>query len=71
MAVSGKYGKVNIPNIGDDEPVFVLRAQDKLAEAAIRMYQSLAESHEAAMAKGIETEIDLFRTWSGKRKLPN
>ena len=32
MAVSGKYGKLDIPKIGEDEPVFILRAQDKLAE---------------------------------------
>jgi len=31
MAVSGKYGKVSIPKIGDDEPIFILRAQDNLA----------------------------------------
>jgi hypothetical protein len=31
MAVSTKYGKVDIPKIGGDEPVFILRAQDKLA----------------------------------------
>ncbi len=31
MALSGKYGKLNIPRIGDEEPVFVLRAQYRLA----------------------------------------
>ena len=34
MAISGKYGRVNIPEIGADEPVFILRAQDKLAVAS-------------------------------------
>jgi len=29
MAVSTKYGNVDIPKIGVDEPVFILRAQDK------------------------------------------
>jgi hypothetical protein len=71
MAVSGKYGKVDIPNIGNDEPVFILRAQDKLAEAAIVMYQALAASHGAGVAKGVETEVDLFRKWEGKKKLPD
>ena len=71
MAVSGKYGKVNIRNIGDDEPVFILRAQDRLAEAAITMYQTLAASHGAAAAKGVEREIELFRNWKGKKKLPD
>ena len=44
MAISGKYGKLNIPKVGDDEPVFILRAQDRPAEAAIQMYQTLAAS---------------------------
>lgn len=35
MAISTKYGKVDIGNIGEEEPVFILRAQDKLAEAAL------------------------------------
>ena len=40
MAVSGKYGQVNIPKVGADEPVFILRAQDKLAVAALEMYRA-------------------------------
>jgi len=45
MAISGKYGKVEVPGVGEDEPVFILRAQDRLALAAIKMYGALAESH--------------------------
>ncbi|MBN1849671.1 MAG: hypothetical protein JW932_13925 [Deltaproteobacteria bacterium] len=71
MAISGKYGKIDIPNVGGDEPVFVLRAQDKLAEAAIVMYQTLAVTHGAAVAEDVETEIDRFRNWRGKKKLPD
>lgn len=71
MAQSGKYGKVNIPTIGDDEPVFILRAQDKLAETAIALYQALAASHGAAAAADLETEIHRFRQWDGARKLPD
>ena len=71
MAVSEKYGKVHIPNIGDDEPVFILRAQDKLANVAVTMYQALAASHGAAVAKELEKEIESFRKWTGKKKLPD
>lgn len=71
MAVSGKYGKVDIPKVGDDEPVFILRAQDKLAVAAIAMYQALAASHNAAVANGIQKEIESFRNWKGTKKLPD
>lgn len=71
MAVSGKYGKVDIPNIGNDEPIFILRAQDKLAEAAVVMYQALAASHGAAVAGDVGKQIDLFRKWGGTKKLPD
>lgn len=71
MAISGKYGKVTIPKVGDDEPVFILRAQDRLAEAAMKMYAALAESHGSEAARGLEEEIDVFRRWEGKRKLPD
>ena len=39
MGLSGKYGQVNIPKVGLNEPVFILRAQDKLAVAAMEMYR--------------------------------
>jgi hypothetical protein len=71
MAVSGKYGKLNIPRVGDDEPVFILRAQDKLAETAIRMYRLLAASHGSRVAEGIDTDIESFKNWHGNRKLPD
>jgi len=71
MAQSGKYGKVDIPNIGEDEPVFILRAQDKLAETAIALYQALAASHGAKTAADLEAEIHRFRQWEGARKLPD
>ena len=31
MALSEKYGELGIPRISEDEPVFILRAQNKLA----------------------------------------
>jgi hypothetical protein len=71
MAISGKYGNVNIPKIGTDEPVFILRAQDKLAVAAIGMYRLLANSHGAKLADSLQREIDSFNNWSGKKKLPD
>jgi hypothetical protein len=71
MAVSTKYGKVNIPKIGDSEPVFILRAQDKLAEAAIGMYELLAASHGSRLAASLDKEIESFRKWPGAKKLPD
>jgi flavorubredoxin len=71
MALSGKYGKIDIPNIGQNEPVFVLRARDKLAEHAIEMYRALAASHGAPVADTLQKEIDSFRRWSGQKKIPD
>ncbi len=71
MAISGKYGKLNIPNINDEEPVFILRAQDKLADTAIGIYRLLAYSHGCDIADSVQKEVDEFQRWSGTRKLPD
>ena len=71
MAASGKYGKLSIPRIGEDEPVFILRAQDKLAEPVIEMYRLLAASHGSRLAEELENEIQHFKCWVGKRKMPD
>ena len=71
MATSSKYGKIDIPKIGQDEPVFILRAQDKLAEATIEMYKSLAASHGSPVADLLPKEIERFRKWTGARKIPD
>ena len=71
MAISGKYGKISIPKIADDEPVFILRAQDKLAEPAIEAYKILAASHGAKVVESVSKDVENFRKWSGNRKLPD
>lgn len=71
MALSGKYGKLNVPRIGDEEPIFILRAQDKLAETTIEMYRLLAASHGCQIAEAVQKEIEKFRQWQGKRKMPD
>ena len=71
MAFSGKYGKINIPKIGEDEPVFVLRAQDNLAAATIEIYKVLLESHGSPMVKDVDKEIQIFKHWPGSKKMPD
>lgn len=71
MAVSGKYGKLAIPRVGEEEPVFILRAQDRLAEPAIEMYRLLAASHSSQVTGALQKEIDRFRKWKGNKKLPD
>jgi hypothetical protein len=71
MAVSGKYGKFTIPRVGEEEPVFILRAQDILAEPTIEMYRLLAASHGSKVIGALQKEIDKFRKWKGNKKLPD
>lgn len=71
MALSGKYGEIHLPRIGINEPVFILRAQGKLAAEAIGMYRLLATSHGCILADSLQKEIDAFQNWPGKKKLPD
>jgi hypothetical protein len=71
MAISGKYGKLQIPKVGEEEPVFILRAQDQLAVLAIEMYQLLAASHGSSVTKSLSDEITSFRHWKGRKKIPD
>ncbi len=71
MAISGKYGKIDIQKIGAEEPVFVLRAQDRLAEAMIEIYRILVASHNSPIGKELDKEVDRFRKWGGKKKMPD
>ncbi len=71
MAISGKYGKLSIPRIDEKEPVFILRAQDKLAEPTIEMYRLLALSHNSQVTRALDKEINQFRKWKGIKKLPD
>ena len=70
MALSRTYGNVDVPMIGENEPVFILRGQDVLALSAIEMYRLLAEAHGCKVADALTKEISLFRQWSGERRLP-
>ena len=71
MALSGKYGRLDIPRIGEEEPVFILRAQDDLAATTIEMYRLLAASHGCQLAEALQKEIESFRQWQGVKKMPD
>jgi hypothetical protein len=71
MALSGKYGKLNIPPIGSDEPVFILRGQDRLSAAVLAVYRVMLETHNSPLAAGMQKEIDAFNGWTGPRKIPD
>jgi hypothetical protein len=65
MASDRKYGQIEIPGIPDDEPVFVLRAQDKVAYTAISVYQGLAREAGAtrAFTEGVAEVMREFTEW--------
>ena len=71
MAISGKYGKLDIPNIGDDEPVFILRAKDRLAGPMVEIYRVMTEAHDRGMSEDLAKQIKAFADWPGPRKLPD
>ena len=71
MASSGKYGQLEIPGIPDGEPVFILRAQDRLAEKTVQIYQILAESHGSPLSGGLDKVVETFRRWPGLKKMPD
>lgn len=71
MAISGKYGKLDIPGIGADEPVFILRAQDLLAGPMVEIYRVLAMSHNSPMGESLLQEIERFKNWAGRKKIPD
>lgn len=73
MAKSGKYGRVKTEfgNIPDEEPVFILRGQDKLACETVRLYAKLRrkggdDKGAAACLKAAQRMSD----WP-KKKLPD
>ena len=71
MAVSGKYGKISIPKVGEDEPVFILRAQDRFAEGMIEIYKVITSFHDSPLVKELDREVERFRKWKGRRKMPD
>jgi hypothetical protein len=71
MAISGKYGKMEIPKIREDEPVFILRAQDILATGMVEIYKVIAGIHDSSLTVDLDKEIERFRTWAGERKMPD
>lgn len=72
MNENRKYGRITIEgkDIPEDEPIFVLRGQDKLAPTAVRLYADLLE---LAGCRG-QMEVRAFaremEAWQ-PRKLPD
>ncbi len=67
MGYDRKYGKVTIERgtIGEDEPVFVIRAADVSAPAAIRAYAFEAQRHgaDASLTTPVFERAEQVRAW--------
>lgn len=77
MARDGKYGDISIPGIPDDEPIFILRGQDKAASTTIDDYGVNAEDAGATreFVVGLREAFDRFEQWANdnpdKMKTPD
>jgi hypothetical protein len=75
MAKCGKYGDVKVPGIPDDEPIFIVRAQDIFAPVVVRAYALAFEAVTPGMAgrnhaANLREFADRMAAWP-KRKLPD
>jgi hypothetical protein len=67
-----KHNSVSLEKANDNEPIFVLRAQDRLAADAVRHWAERAEQEGATPAKVAEAReiADAMERWPS-RKLPD
>jgi hypothetical protein len=75
MGIDGKYGKVKLEkklDVPDAEPLFVLRAQDKVAPGTVKFYASqyLRATGDDAGYKSILAQAEAMEKWPVK-KLPD
>jgi predicted PhzF superfamily epimerase YddE/YHI9 len=63
-------GKALAKKVPEEEPVFLLRAQDQCAAAVIRYYAALNELHEGdpAISEAARAQADAFDEWSIKKR---
>jgi hypothetical protein len=71
MAKERKYGNVTVENksIPEDEPVFLFRAQDELASAALRYYAALRSADgDTEGARRVMFSANDFDRWPKKKR---
>ena len=68
MARDTKYGDVQVMGIGDEEPIFILRAQDVFAIHVLKVYRGLRESSgDIPGVQSVQASIDAFGNWVYKK----
>jgi hypothetical protein len=65
MAIDLKYGHIPVAGVGDDEPVFVVRAQDVLSPRLLRIYRELCAvaGSPPRHLDGIGESVTAFESW--------
>jgi hypothetical protein len=77
MAIDGKYGRVTLEHgtIGDDEPVIVFRAKDKLTPELLMHYRIMCAQAGSPQRHLdlIEAALDRFELWQSEHltKVPD
>lgn len=68
MALDSKYGEIHVEKIPDDEPIFIIRAQDAAAIDALINYGRVAEVAGATIefVTGVNQVINDFESWRGR-----
>lgn len=70
---SAKHAREILASVGAHEPMFVLRAKDRLAPSVIHFWTCLAEVNgcPAAKIESAQRCIDAMKAWGGPKKLPD
>lgn len=66
--VEDKYGEVHVEGIPDDEPCFIIRAQDSFAVGFLKLYYMFRSGTDDAECVRLKNTIDKFIKWP-KRKV--
>ena len=69
-----KYGTLEIPGIGDGEPIFIIRARDALAVGVLDEYIYFAdEAGLSEITDGVQLAKEQFESWQKKNgtRLPS
>lgn len=64
-----KYGQIHIEGVPDDEPCFLIRAQDAYAVGFLKLYYMFRSSVDDAECVRLRNTIEKFMKWP-KRKVP-
>ena len=66
--IEDKYGQIHVVGIPDNEPCFLIRAQDSFAVGFLKLYAMFRSGIDDAECVRLRTTIENFTKWP-KRKV--